>query len=123
MLTAQAARQVVLNGAFWTEGSPRLLTKQQLAALRRQLETQGRGHQRMLSVIDVACDFDVSRSRHVDMMMNLADPYVQGGLEFVERATTIDEPVFYLDADGNEHSELSCDLLLLITKISKVNVI
>lgn len=77
---------MVVNGSYWAPGSPRLLTVDQHVQLRRQLAGRGWEKKRFLSIVDVSCDFG-------------------GGVEFVERATTIEEPVFYLDADGNEHKE------------------
>ena len=77
---------MVVNGAYWADPGPRLLTRDQLSAVRSRLRASGEGDKRMLTVVDIACDFN-------------------GGLEFVDRATTIDEPVFMLDEHGKEHLE------------------
>ena len=77
---------MLVNGAFWSDPAPRLLTRNQLRAVRARLGATGEGDKRMLTVVDIACDFN-------------------GGLEFVNRATTIDEPVFMLDELGHEHLE------------------
>ncbi|GAA5827914.1 hypothetical protein JCM11251_007729 [Rhodosporidiobolus azoricus] len=62
-----------LNGGFWTPESPRLLTTAQLADLQKRPDS------RLLSIVDVSCDFG-------------------GGVEFVKAPTTLDEPIIQYDA-------------------------
>ncbi|BGP51397.1 hypothetical protein JCM10450v2_007339 [Rhodotorula kratochvilovae] len=64
---------VLLNGGFWSPGCPRLLTTAQLA------ELQKNPHSRLLSIVDVSCDWG-------------------GGLEFIKAATTLDDPIVQFDA-------------------------
>ncbi|GAA6018952.1 hypothetical protein JCM8202_000615 [Rhodotorula sphaerocarpa] len=64
---------VFCNGGLWNPASPRLLTVAQLA------ELQARPTNRLMSIIDISCDFN-------------------GGLEFVRHATTLDDPVVQYDA-------------------------
>lgn len=57
---------VFLNGGFWAPPSPRLLTTAQLAAIQRNPSN------RLISIVDVSCDFGVSlpilpSSRHADV--------------------------------------------------------
>lgn len=61
---------LLVNGAYWSSGFPRLLSNDQLARLLKQPD------HRLKGVVDVSCDF-------------------QGGLEFVDRATTIEDPYAY----------------------------
>ncbi|PLW49610.1 hypothetical protein PCASD_02283 [Puccinia coronata f. sp. avenae] len=65
---------VLINGAYWSSGVPRLLSNAQLAHLMKQ------PHPRLKGVSDISCDF-------------------HGGLEFVERATTIEAPYAYFKYD------------------------
>ena len=44
---------VLLNGGFWAPGCPRLLTTAQLA------ELQSRSDNRLISIVDVSCDWEV----------------------------------------------------------------
>ncbi|KAJ3217080.1 hypothetical protein HDU67_008549 [Dinochytrium kinnereticum] len=70
---------MLVNGIFWDERYPRLLTTEQARTL--ALENRFR----MLQVADVSCD-------------------IHGSLEFMSRATTIDQPFFMFDpATGEEH--------------------
>lgn len=46
---------MLLNGGFWENGCPRLLTTQEMARLQ-----QGLPAHRLLSVVDVGCDWGVS---------------------------------------------------------------
>ncbi|GAA5888440.1 hypothetical protein JCM6882_008620 [Rhodosporidiobolus microsporus] len=62
-----------LNGGFWSPDCPRLLTTAQLAELQKDPKN------RLLSIVDVSCDFG-------------------GGVEFVKAPTTLDEPIIQYDA-------------------------
>ncbi|KAM0745747.1 hypothetical protein T439DRAFT_318945 [Meredithblackwellia eburnea MCA 4105] len=87
----------LLNGAFWEPGCPRMLSTSQLANIQATAPSN-----RFLSVIDVACDFE-------------------GGLEFVKKATTIDDPIFQLDAaTGIEYREPS---QARTTQISSIEIL
>jgi alpha-aminoadipic semialdehyde synthase len=74
---------MLINGVYWEEGRPRLLTTQQL----RNIQSNPACRYRMLSVADISCD-------------------VKGSLEFTSRMTNIESPFFYVDAvNGKEHKE------------------
>lgn len=60
---------VVVNGVYWDERFPRLLTKAQMKEL---------GSKRLFGIADLSCD-------------------VGGGIEAVSRATSIDEPTYIYD--------------------------
>ncbi|KAF8321368.1 hypothetical protein DL93DRAFT_2130912 [Clavulina sp. PMI_390] len=64
---------LLINGAGWQPGFPRLMSNEQLVTAIRKAEQVGRA--RFRSIADVSCD-------------------VEGGLEFVSRSTTISEPSF-----------------------------
>ncbi|KAJ1915090.1 hypothetical protein IWQ60_008570 [Tieghemiomyces parasiticus] len=66
---------VLVNGLYWTEKQPRLLTKQQL----RHLQSDPQYRYRMLAVADIGCD-------------------IEGPLEFMSHFSSIDEPFYYYDA-------------------------
>ena len=63
---------MIVNGIFWDERYPRLLTIEQT----RELALQNR--LRLLQVADISCD-------------------IKGSLEFVSHATSIDKPFFMYD--------------------------
>ena len=63
---------LLINGAGWQPGFPRLMTNDQLATALRASRTLS-PHGRFRTVADVSCD-------------------VKGGLEFVERSTTVRSP-------------------------------
>lgn len=63
---------LLINGSYWNSEFPRLLNSSDLISL-----LNGQKTNRMWSVTDISCDF-------------------KGGLEFVERATTIEDPYAYL---------------------------
>ncbi|GAA5911312.1 uncharacterized protein JCM6883_000050 [Sporobolomyces salmoneus] len=65
-----------LNGGFFSKGCPLLLSTRQLADL------QSNPNSRLVSIVDVSCDFD-------------------GALEFVTSATTLDDPIIQFDAVTN----------------------
>ncbi|KAK9768872.1 hypothetical protein K7432_000102 [Basidiobolus ranarum] len=74
----------LVNGLFWSNEYPRLLTNEQLA----ELQSDDKNQYRMVSVADISCD-------------------IEGSLEFTTKTTTIDEPFFYYDAvNGNEHQDI-----------------
>ncbi|KAG7345160.1 saccharopine dehydrogenase [Nitzschia inconspicua] len=63
---------VLINSIFWDHRFPRLLTKQEIKDLYRS------GNERLMVVSDISCD-------------------IGGSVEFLERSTTIDRPVFQYD--------------------------
>jgi alpha-aminoadipic semialdehyde synthase len=63
---------VLVNGMYWDERYPRMLTKQQMHDL------YGRGEKSLMVVADISCD-------------------VNGSIEFLLRSTTIDHPTFHYD--------------------------
>ncbi|KAJ3101305.1 hypothetical protein HDU96_010059 [Phlyctochytrium bullatum] len=72
---------MLVNGIFWDERYPRLLTKEQAKTLVHE------NRFRMLQVADISCD-------------------IHGSLEFMSRATTIDQPFFMYDpATETEHND------------------
>ncbi|KAG0260345.1 hypothetical protein BG011_001946 [Mortierella polycephala] len=73
---------MVINGAYWDERFPRLMTTEQL----KVLQSDPANKFRMLSIADVSCD-------------------INGSFEFMSHATTIENPFFYVDAvHGKEHT-------------------
>ncbi|KAF9971118.1 hypothetical protein BGZ73_005985 [Actinomortierella ambigua] len=72
---------MVINGAYWDERFPRLMTHDQL----KTLQSDPANKFRMLSIADISCD-------------------INGSFEFMSHATKIDDPFFYVDAvAGTEH--------------------
>lgn len=71
----------VINGAGWQPGFPRLMTNADLKGL---IESQG-GQSKLAAVQDVACDLEVGSIRDCTLTF-------QGGLEFLTKHTTIDDP-------------------------------
>ncbi|KAM0786112.1 hypothetical protein ACM66B_006922 [Microbotryomycetes sp. NB124-2] len=69
---------MVLNGGFWETGCPRLLTTKDLATLQQTVPAN-----RFLSVVDIGCDWN-------------------GSLEFVTKATTVNDPFIQIDAATGE---------------------
>ncbi|KAI0338108.1 hypothetical protein BDW22DRAFT_1409660 [Trametopsis cervina] len=70
---------LLLNGAGWAQGFPRLLSNAQLAATLEAAQSVGRG--RFACVGDISCD-------------------IAGGLEFLPHASTLSEPFFHARAAG-----------------------
>ena len=64
---------VIINGIYWEETYPRLLTKEQMRAI------QSDENSKLLSIADISCDID-------------------GSIEFMGKASTIDEPFYYYNA-------------------------
>ncbi|KAK4052299.1 hypothetical protein OIO90_004380 [Microbotryomycetes sp. JL221] len=71
---------MVLNGGFWETGCPRLLTTKELAQLQQTVPAN-----RFLSVVDIGCDWN-------------------GSLEFVTKATSVNDPFIQLEAATGEVS-------------------
>eukprot|EP01094_Clydonella_sp_ATCC50884_P024902 TRINITY_DN6379_c0_g1_i1.p1 TRINITY_DN6379_c0_g1~~TRINITY_DN6379_c0_g1_i1.p1 ORF type:complete len:902 (-),score=345.38 TRINITY_DN6379_c0_g1_i1:572-3277(-) len=81
---------VLVNNVFWREGMPRLLSKAHVRALERE------GRFRLMAVADIACD-------------------IGGGLEFLAKSTTIDEPVFLYDVNTNDvHEDVEGEGILIL---------
>ncbi|KAG9033233.1 hypothetical protein FRB95_000412 [Tulasnella sp. JGI-2019a] len=72
---------VLINGAGWSQGFPRLLTTNQLSTAIGLARNVGKG--RFRTIADISCD-------------------ISGGIEFVDRSCTIDDPFFYTDGTGKE---------------------
>ena len=64
---------VIINGIYWEEKYPRLLTKEQMKVI------QSNESSKLLSIADISCDID-------------------GSMEFMGKASTIDEPFYYYNA-------------------------
>lgn len=67
-----------LNGGYWHEPCPRILTTHQLAKIQETVAPN-----RMLYITDISCDW-------------------KGSLEFVDSATTIDNPTYQFNASTGE---------------------
>jgi alpha-aminoadipic semialdehyde synthase len=65
---------MLVNGIYWDSRFPRLLTKDQVT------ELYVRKNLRLLSIADISCD-------------------IKGPIEFMDRASTMDQPFFYYDID------------------------
>ncbi|KAJ3085286.1 hypothetical protein HK102_000142 [Quaeritorhiza haematococci] len=81
---------VLINGIFWDQRYPRLLTSEQTRQLTASANPKtGHGPDfRMLSIADISCD-------------------INGSLEFMDRATTIDDPFFMYDPmTGTSHQNM-----------------
>jgi len=75
---------VLINGAYWDQQYPRLLTTKQL----RDFQQSNEANTKLISIADISCD-------------------INGSLEFMSKASTIDDPFFYADALSNStHSNL-----------------
>ncbi|MBW0508035.1 hypothetical protein O181_047750 [Austropuccinia psidii MF-1] len=75
---------LLVNGAYWAPGFPRLLSNEDFSHLLKQ------PHHRLQGVIDISCDF-------------------QGGLEFVNRASTIEAPYLYFKHSLAESGAIETD--------------
>ncbi|KAK3818823.1 MAG: Saccharopine dehydrogenase-domain-containing protein [Benniella sp.] len=74
---------MVINGAYWDQRFPRLMTTEQLRAIQSNPDNKFR----MLSIADISCD-------------------INGSFEFMSHATAIQDPFFYVDAvNGREHKD------------------
>ncbi|KAJ1984674.1 hypothetical protein H4R34_000508 [Dimargaris verticillata] len=74
---------VIINGLFWKEGHPRLLTTAQLKALQQDPALR----YRLLAIADIGCE-------------------INGPFEFASHFTSIDRPFYYVDAvSGTEHHD------------------
>ncbi|KAF9112085.1 hypothetical protein BGX27_004003 [Mortierella sp. AM989] len=74
---------MIINGAYWDKRYPRLMTTEQL----KTIQSDPANKFRMLSIADISCD-------------------INGSFEFMSRATSIEDPFFYVDAvNGREHKD------------------
>jgi alpha-aminoadipic semialdehyde synthase len=71
---------VLVNGVYWDERYPRLLTKDQIRELRQN------GNQNLVVVADISCD-------------------IGGSVEFLEKSTVIEQPFFQYDPLSGETSD------------------
>ncbi|OZJ02634.1 hypothetical protein BZG36_04160 [Bifiguratus adelaidae] len=76
---------MIVNGAYWDQKFPHLMTTEQLAALQRK-QAEGRlNSSRLACLADISCD-------------------VKGAFEFMSHVTTIDDGFYYVNAAKNvEH--------------------
>ena len=72
----------LINGVGWQSGFPRTMTVRDID----HLVESSHGEMRLAAIQDVSCDIKVSRP--------FAKAHVQGGLEFIDRHTTIGSPYF-----------------------------
>lgn len=63
----------IINGIYWEPKYPRLITKEQMKQIRLNEESK------LLTIADISCD-------------------IEGPFEFMNKASTIDEPFYYYDA-------------------------
>ena len=70
---------VIINGIYWESKYPRLLTKEQMK------QTQSKYQNRLLTIADISCD-------------------IEGSIEFMNKASTIDEPFYYYDTINDSYS-------------------
>jgi alpha-aminoadipic semialdehyde synthase len=75
---------VIINGIYWESKFPRLLTKAQMKEIQENSES------RLLSIADISCD-------------------LEGSIEFMNKASTIDEPFYYYDAVNDAYSTVDSD--------------
>lgn len=76
---------MLVNGIYWESKYPRLLTTEELRRIQANKELK---RSRMLAIADISCD-------------------VNGSLEFMSHASTIEDPFFYVDAtSGKEHGDI-----------------
>lgn len=73
---------LVINGAGWKPGFPRLMNNLQLAEAQKLAQEIGMA--RFRTIADISCD-------------------IEGGLEFVSRAATIDDPFFMARPPNHPH--------------------
>lgn len=71
---------VIVNGIYWDERFPRLLTKDQMRDLYEK------DNRRLFAVADISCD-------------------VEGSIEFLEKSTTVEQPYFEYDPITGEVSD------------------
>lgn len=69
----------IINGIYWEPNYPRLLTKEQMKTI--QLKDQSK----LLTIADISCD-------------------IEGSIEFMNKASTIDEPFYYYDAIADSYA-------------------
>ncbi|KAG8905005.1 hypothetical protein FRB99_000878 [Tulasnella sp. 403] len=74
---------VLINGAGWSLGYPRILPNSVLPKTIQLARSVGKS--RFRTIADISCD-------------------ISGGIEFVNRSCTIDDPFFYCDSQGRELS-------------------
>lgn len=72
---------VIINGIYWEKKYPRLITKEQMKEL--QLNNQSM----LISIADITCD-------------------LEGSIEFMKKASTVDDPFYYYDAVDDFYSNL-----------------
>lgn len=89
--------RLLINGAYWSSGVPRLLSNDQLAHLFKQ------PNPRLKGVTDISCDF-------------------YGSLEFVDRATTIEDPYAYFKYDQNPSIMTGSQWADLDTKLQLISI-
>lgn len=81
---------VIVNGIYWDERYPRLLTKAEMTDLYKQ------GHKSLFAVGDISCD-------------------VNGSIEFLQHTTTIDKPFFSWNPVTNkEMDDINADSVAIM---------
>lgn len=81
-----------MNGVYWEPKYPRLVHRTDLSTSAKKL----------LAIADISCDIQVNfQTSKISRLLIIA----KGSLEFTERASTIDDPFFYIDQSGKEHTQ------------------
>lgn len=70
---------VLVNGIYWEKKYPRLLTKSQLGSLTK-----------LMAIADISCD-------------------IEGSIEFMNKASTIDDPFYYYNYEKDSYSSKQSD--------------
>lgn len=88
---------VIINGIYWEEKYPKLLTKNQIKAIRLNDESK------LLSIADISCD-------------------INGSIEFMTKSSTIDDPFYYYNAglDKYEKTGMQSEKSLQIMSIDNL---
>lgn len=86
---------VIINGIYWERKYPRLITKEQMKEL--QLNSQSK----LISIADITCD-------------------LEGSIEFMKKASTVDDPFYYYDAINDFYSNSQDAIGLQIMSIDNL---
>ncbi|KAF8327879.1 Saccharopine dehydrogenase-domain-containing protein [Cantharellus anzutake] len=93
---------LLVNGAGWQPGFPPLMSNQQLGLALRNAKLVGRA--RFRSISDISCD-------------------VNGGIEFLTRVTTVDDPFYYVSPISSSSVETSAKPLRQSIQMVAVDIL
>ncbi|THH32666.1 hypothetical protein EUX98_g1482, partial [Antrodiella citrinella] len=88
---------LLFNGAGWAPNFPRLMSNDQLTLALEKAQQIGKG--RFACIGDISCDVEVRRSYTV-MSLRSLKYYIQGGLEFLPRSSTLSSPFYTTRPDS-----------------------